>query len=198
MVDDPRALWNREAETFDEAPDHGLRDPVVCRAWADLLLPMIGPPGRRVADLGCGTGTLSTLLAVEGQHRVHGVDFSPEMVRRACEKTAEVDPRPLFTVADAADPPLPAATFDVVLCRHVLWAMPDPAAALVRWSELLVPDGVLILVEGLWSNGVRLAAAECVQLVKEVRSDVELRLLDDDAYWGGPTKDERYIIRSTR
>lgn len=198
MADDPRALWNREAETFDEAPDHGLRDPVVRRAWADLLLPMIGPPGCRVADLGCGTGTLSTLLAVEGQHRVHGVDFSPEMVRRAREKTAEVDPRPLFIVADAADPPLPAATFDAVLCRHVLWAMPDPAAALARWTELLVPDGVLILVEGLWSNGVGLPAAECVQLVKEVRSDVELRLLEDHAYWGGPTNDERYVIRSTR
>lgn len=198
MADDPRALWNSEAETFDEAPDHGLRDPVVRRAWADLLLPMIGPPGRRVADLGCGTGTLSALLAAEGQHRVHGVDFSPEMVRRAREKTVQVDPRPLFTVADAADPPLPAATFDAVLCRHVLWAMPDPAAALARWSELLVPDGVLILVEGQWSNGVGLAAASCVQLVKEVRSDVELRLLDDDAYWGGRTNDERYIIRSTR
>lgn len=198
MPDDMRALWNREAETFDEAPDHGLRDPVVRRAWADLLLPMIGSPGRRVADLGCGTGTLSTLLAVEGQHLVHGVDFAPEMVRRARVKTAQVDPRPVFTVADAAAPPLPSATFDAVLCRHVLWAMPDPSAALARWSELLVPDGVLILVEGLWSNGVGLPASECVRLVKEVRSDVELRLLDDAVYWGGPTNDERYVIRSAR
>lgn len=198
MADDMRALWNREAETFDEAPDHGLRDPGVRHAWADLLLPMIGPPGRRVADLGCGTGTLSTLLAVEGQHLLHGVDFSPEMVRRAREKTAQVDPRPIFTVADAAVPPLPAATFDAVLCRHVLWAMPDPSAALAKWSELLVPGGVLILVEGLWSNGVGLPAAECVRLVEQVHSDVELRLLEDDAYWGGPTEDERYVVRSTR
>ena len=84
MTEDMRALWDHEAEAFDEAADHGLRDPAVRQAWADLLLPLVGPNrGRRVADLGCGTGSLSTLLAVEGAHLVHGVDFSPEMVRRA-------------------------------------------------------------------------------------------------------------------
>jgi 2-polyprenyl-3-methyl-5-hydroxy-6-metoxy-1,4-benzoquinol methylase len=73
MTDDPRTLWDAEAEAFDEAADHGLRDPEVRRAWAELLLPLLDRPGLHVADLGCGTGTLSLLLAAGGGHLVTGV-----------------------------------------------------------------------------------------------------------------------------
>ena len=196
MMDDLRALWDAEAQAFDEAADHGLRDPDVRRAWAELLLPLINGRGLRVADLGCGTGTLSLLLAGEGGHHVSGVDFSSEMIRRAREKTYRTIPKPVFTEADAADPPLPAGCFDVVLARHVLWAMPDPAAALRNWIELLTPTGILILIEGRWHTGVGLSADECSQLVRERRDDVQLRMLNDPSYWGGPTADERYLIIS--
>lgn len=135
MTEDARSLWNAEAETFDDAADHGLRDPDVRRAWADLLLPVIGGRGRMVADLGCGTGTLSLLLAAEGGHVVSGVDFSAEMIRRGRKKSHRTIPKPSFIVADAADPPLQAGAFDVALSRHVLWAMPDPATALQNWIE---------------------------------------------------------------
>ena len=106
MTDDAGALWDAEAEAFDDAADHGLRDPEVRRAWADLLLPLIDGPGLHVADLGCGTGTLSLLLATEGGHFVSGVDFSPEMIRRARGKVEQTIPKPVFIVADAAEPPL--------------------------------------------------------------------------------------------
>ena len=198
MTHDERSMWDAEAGDFDEAADHGLRDPEVRRAWADLLLPLIDGRGRRVADLGCGTGTLSLLLAEEGGHFVSGVDFSSEMIHRAREKTKGTSPEPVFIVADAAEPPLTAGSFDVVLARHVLWAMPDPAAALERWIELLGPDGVLILVEGRWQTGVGLTADECFRLVSHRREDAQLRMLDDPAYWGGPTADERYLVVSRR
>lgn len=198
MSDDARALWDAEAEFFDDGPDHGLRDPAVRRAWAALLLPLLPGRGLRVADLGCGTGTLSQLLAEEGDHVVSGIDLSPEMIRRAAEKTALTVPTPSFTVADAADPPLPTGSFDAVLCRHVLWAMPDPAAALRRWIGLLAPGGMLILVEGRWHTGAGLSAEDCVQLVSDQREEAELRTLDDEAYWGGPISDERYIVVSRR
>ena len=198
MTDDARALWDAEAETFDDAADHGLRDPVVRRAWADLLLPLIGGRPRRIADLGCGTGTLSVLLAAEGGHSVSGVDVSPEMVRRAREKGEGVFPQPVFTVADAAQPPLTARSFDVVLSRHVLWAMPDPAAALQNWIDLLTPTGVLLLVEGRWHTGAGLTADRCLQLVSRRRDDAQLQMLNDPSYWGGPIADERYLIVSRR
>ena len=196
MADDARALWDAEAATFDDAADHGLRDPEVRQAWADLLLPLIDGSGLQVADLGCGTGTLSLLLASEGGHFVSGVDFSPEMIRRARGKAEQTIPKPVFTVADAAEPPLTAGTFDVVLSRHVLWAMPDPATALRNWIDLLTPTGILILIEGRWHTGVGLPPDECFRLVSDQRNDVQLRMLDDPSYWGGPTSDERYLIIS--
>jgi ubiquinone/menaquinone biosynthesis C-methylase UbiE len=196
MTNHARAQWDAEAAAFDDAADHGLRDPDVRRAWSDLLLPLIEDRGRQVADLGCGTGTLSLLLADEGGHFVTGIDFSPEMIRRARKKADRTVPNPVFTVADAAHPPLPAGSFDVVLCRHVLWAMPDPAAALENWIALLTPTGLLILIEGRWHTGVGLTADECLALVRGQRNNVELRMLDDPSYWGGPISDERYLITS--
>jgi SAM-dependent methyltransferase len=120
------------------------------------------------------------------------------MIRRAEAKAGAISPRPTFLVGDAADPPLDAGQFDVVLSRHVLWAMPDPAAALGRWVRLLKPAGRLLLIEGDWVTGAGLSAAEGSRLVRLYRDHLDLRRLDDPAYWGGPITDERYLITSLR
>src|SRR3954466_3202668 len=130
-------LWDAEAASFDDAPDHGLRDPAVREAWRALLLAHLPTPPARGADLGCGTGSLSVLLADEG-YAVDGVDFSPEMVDAAREKAAG-RPGLRFAVGDAGAPPLEPATYDVVLSRHVLWVLPDKAVALESWVRLLRP-----------------------------------------------------------
>ncbi|QZY29564.1 class I SAM-dependent methyltransferase [Nocardioides coralli] len=186
------ALWDREAETFDEAADHGLADPTCRAAWRELLLEALPPAPARVADLGCGTGTLSRLLAEEG-YTVTGVDFSPEMVRRARAKAGSLAE---FVVGDAASPPLEPAAHDVVLSRHVLWAMPSPAAALARWIDLLAPGGRLVLVEGSWSTGAGLTAEETVALVEAAGREARLRRMPEPVFWGGPVSDDRYLVVS--
>lgn len=190
---DPIELWDDEAATFDEAADHGLRDPAVRAVWRELLLSVMPSTPARVADLGCGTGTLTLLLAAEG-YVVDGVDFSPEMIRRARAK----DPvgHVTFTEADVDDPPLEPGAYGVVLCRHVLWAMPNPAATLRRWIDLLGPDGRLVLVEGNWSTGAGLPAAETVELVETTGREAALRMLPEAAYWGREIDDERYLVVS--
>ena len=189
-------LWDAQAARFDDEPDHGLHDPLVREAWRSLLRSVLPPSPARAADLGCGTGSLSLLLAEDG-YAVDGVDLSPEMVRRAALK-AGTFPGTSFVVGDAADPPLEEAVYDVVLCRHVLWTLPDPAAALARWVQLLTPGGRLVLVEGSWSTGAGLTAAETVALVDGAGLAAELRALDDPAYWGGPIGDERYVVVGRR
>jgi SAM-dependent methyltransferase len=190
------ALWDAEAETFDDEPDHGLRDPVVRDAWRSLLRSVVPPAPSRVADLGCGTGSLALLLAEEG-HQVDGVDFAPEMVRRAVAKAGSY-PGVTFAVGDAASPDLPRAAYDVLLCRHVLWALPSPADVLARWVDLLVPGGRVVLVEGVWSTGTGLAAEAAVALVEGAGLTPSLRPLPDPAYWGKPIDDERYLVLGRR
>jgi SAM-dependent methyltransferase len=185
-------LWDGEAATFDDAADHGLRDDTVRAAWRELLLTRLPATPARVADLGCGTGTLALLLADEG-YAVDGVDFSPEMVRRAQAKAGCRDDA-RFLEGDAAVPPLDKGSYDVVLCRHVLWAMPDPTAAVRTWVDLLAPRGRLVLVEGRWSTGAGLSAAETVGLVESAGRTPELTLLPDAGYWGREIDDERYVV----
>lgn len=188
--------WDAEAPTFDEAPDHGLRDPAVRAAWRALLLEHLPPAPARVADLGCGTGTLSVLLAEEG-YRVDGLDLSPAMVALAEEKaSAHPDLHATFRVGDASDPDLVQGSYDVVLSRHVLWALPDPAAGLRRWTRLLAPGGSLLLVEGSWSTGAGLTAEQTRSLVEGTGRACAVLPLPDEQYWGRPVDDERYLVHS--
>lgn len=191
------ALWDAEAPSFDEAADHGLLDPEVRAAWRELLLGVLPAAPAVVADLGCGTATLALLLAHEG-YSVDALDFSPVMVTLARAKVdavaAPVASRVAVRHGDVADPGLAPASVDVVLCRHVLWALPDPVAVLRRWVAALRPGGRVVLVEGSWSTGAGLTAERCAGLVGEVCSRVEVRHLPDPALWGREIPDERYLV----
>lgn len=189
-----RARWDAEAGTFDQAPDHGLLDTEVRAAWLALLLQHLPAPPARILDLGCGTGTLTVLLAEQG-YRVDGIDFSPEMIRLAEIKVAGLVGVTLI-LADAGDPPVEQAAYDVVLCRHLLWAMPEPGTALRNWAQLLTPDGTLLLIEGRWSNDAGLPAEEVVALVRATSRAAELTRLTDPVYWGRPIDDDRYLVTS--
>jgi ubiquinone/menaquinone biosynthesis C-methylase UbiE len=149
-----------------------------------------------VIDLGCGTGTLSVLLASDG-YRVRGLDQSQNMVNAACRKTEGTGLEATFQCGDAADPPYEDASCDVVLSRHVLWAMPDPSAALARWAVLLRPGGRLLLIEGYWFTDAGIRAAECERLLAEHGLEGTVHILDDPTYWGKKIEDERYLIVST-
>lgn len=191
-------MWDAEAAAFDEAADHGLNDPDVRAAWRDLLMGLLPAAPAAVADLGCGTGTLSLLLAEEG-YAVTGLDFSPEMLARARVKV----PTARFVEGDAAepalaDPALAEAAYDVVLCRHVLWALPEPTEVLRRWTRLLRPGGRLVLVEGRWGNGAGLTAEQTLDLLRAAGREGDLTRLPDARYWGREISDERYVVVSRR
>ena len=192
MTHPAAAHWDAEAARFDEEPDHGLGDPTTRAAWRDLLRTVLPEPPARVADLGCGTGSLSVLLAEDG-HDVTGVDVSPAMLVRARDKAAETGVGVALVEGDAADPPLVPA-YDVVLCRHVLWALPDPAEVLGRWSRLLAPGGALVLVEGRWGTGAGFTAEETARLCAGAGLVADVRPLSDPALWGRTVTDERYLV----
>ncbi|MFF8907563.1 class I SAM-dependent methyltransferase [Streptomyces olivaceoviridis] len=193
----PEADWDARAAAFDDEPDHGLRDPEVRAAWADRLRTWLPGHPADVLDLGCGTGSLS-LLAVEQGHRVTGVDRSPAMAERARAKLAG---RPAAILCgDAVAPPVGERRFDVVLVRHVLWALPDPAGVLRHWRELLRPGGRFVLVEGVWGtlDPVGIPAARLTALLEPLSRDVRVeRLSDDSLLWGKDVDDERYAVVAT-
>ncbi|MET8831164.1 class I SAM-dependent methyltransferase [Streptomyces sp. NPDC004610] len=186
--------WDAEAAGFDAEPDHGLRDPEVRAAWAGRLRGWLPPRPSDLLDLGCGTGSLA-LLAAEQGHRVTGVDRSPAMVERARAKLAGRDAAVL--VGDAETPPVGEERYDVVLVRHVLWALPDPARALSRWRGLLRPGGRLVLIEGVWGAvaPVGIPAGRLTGLLVPAAAELHTESLSGEpALWGREVTDERYAV----
>ncbi len=70
--------------------------------WRDFLVAQMGKNGITdglVLDLGCGTGTLTTLLAKAGYDMI-GVDLSEDMLERAFEKRQQEDLDILYLCQD--------------------------------------------------------------------------------------------------
>ena len=80
--------WDRTYDALAGCYD-AMTEDVNYRDWADFLEKLFARekrPVHTVLDLACGTGTMSFLLAERGYEMI-GVDFSPEMLAVAAEKT---------------------------------------------------------------------------------------------------------------
>ena len=194
-AEDAIRFWDKQAPTFDDEPDHGLRSPNVRDAWRTLLLDALPVPPATVADLGCGTGSVTTLLAECG-YTMTGIDASAAMIDAAKIKAAAADVAVTLHTGDASMPDLAAESLDAVVVRHVVWALPDPEAAIRRWFECLRAGGVAVMIEGRWSTGTGIRAEELRALVSTIASEVEVTPLVDPSLWGRNITDERYLLRA--
>jgi SAM-dependent methyltransferase len=106
-------------------------------------------PGMRVADLGCGVGTVTALLAtlVGPEGHVVGIDASAAQLAEARERW-KGGTNVSFVEASATDTGLPRASFDLVYCRFLLLHLPEPQRALVEMHALLKPGGIVVCEDG--------------------------------------------------
>lgn len=189
-----RQYWDNLVSTFDDTPDHGLRDSHVLAAWTDLLRTSLPHPQSAILDVGCGTGSLSVVLAGLG-HIVTGIDVSPSMIALAQTKAAQHGFQIEFHVMDAAYPQLSLRKYDVLVCRHLLWVLPDPEKVLQRWLNLLKQEGRLILIEGYWGTGAGLHAQEIIKMLPSSLTVVSVHNLSANSnLWDANVTDERYAI----
>ncbi|MFI6044190.1 class I SAM-dependent methyltransferase [Nocardia sp. NPDC051321] len=101
--------------------------------------------GQRVLDAGCGEGYLSRILD-GGNARVVGIDACAELVE-AARGAADQEGRDIvYHHGSVAALPLDNATFDCVVCNHLVNDLPDPAPAFEEFGRVLKPGGRLVVL----------------------------------------------------
>jgi trans-aconitate 2-methyltransferase len=111
------------------------------RPFVDLLAQVRKEQARTIADLGCGPGHMTRVLADRWPSaKVVGVDNSPDMLVLAMPLA--IPGRLEFFQADMANW-RPSEPVDVLVSNAALQWVGDHDGLLVRLTAMLVPDGVL-------------------------------------------------------
>jgi ubiquinone/menaquinone biosynthesis C-methylase UbiE len=104
--------------------------------------------GARVADVGCGKGASTILLAKAfPKSKFFGFDYHPESIAGARESARRngVSDRVTFEVAKAKD--FPGTGYDFVAVFDCLHDMGDPIGAAAHVRQSLAKDGTWMIVE---------------------------------------------------
>jgi ubiquinone/menaquinone biosynthesis C-methylase UbiE len=142
----------RRRECFDEVAN--LYDNARPGYPADLVRDLIElaavGPGRRVLEIGCGTGQLTVSLAQGGASLV-AVELGAKLAAIARQKLssfAEVE----VCNADFDGWPLPAEPFDLVVAATAFHWL-NPATRVEKCARALRPGGMLAIIDTHWGIG---------------------------------------------
>lgn len=103
-----------------------------------IILKMVGS-NKKVLDIGCGAGLLSSLISNQG-NEVYGVDISSEALRKAASRGIEVRQ---CNIEEGL--PFEDESFDMVVCSEIIEHLFAPKKLLVEIRRALRDDGFLIL-----------------------------------------------------
>ncbi len=157
-----QTYWNWRATSFDKSSSRQ-------RSWWQVYNQILGRRQKlHILDAGTGTGFIATGLAENG-HTVTGIDLSPVMLKQARKATVGKNLNLQFLAADGTDPPFAPSSFDAIVCRNLLWTLPDPALAIRRWHQILKLGGKLVISDGIWrSSGLTAKIKQYTRLLSSI------------------------------
>jgi ubiquinone/menaquinone biosynthesis C-methylase UbiE len=115
---------------------------------ANILLQEIDCKGKRVVDVGCGTGTLSFMVLEKAAKKISCVDISPLMLEKCKKKSIDngyPDDVISFYEGDIEKLSFRDSSFDIVFCNMVLGMVPNQQEAISELARILRPGGTLAL-----------------------------------------------------
>jgi ubiquinone/menaquinone biosynthesis C-methylase UbiE len=127
----------------------------------------------RALDIGCGTGTLTGMLAASPWPvEAVGMDYSSGMCVQAAAKVerAGLSEAAHFVAGDSEHLPFADGVFDVVTCSNSFHHYPHQDVVVREMRRLLSPDGRLVLIDGFRDNAVGFVTFEVI--IKRVEGAV--------------------------
>jgi len=153
------------------------------RAEAIRLLEL--QPGRRVLEVGVGTGL--SLSLYPDHCRVVGIDLTGKMLERGARRVNEEGLDHVhLQQQDASVMAFRDDSFDAVLAAYVISAVPDPKAVLAEMSRVCRPGGVIVLLNHFsaasrWLAGIERRLSPLCRRIG-FRSDLCLDTLLQESY----------------
>lgn len=140
---DVKKIWNACGEAFDRYTTAG--DSFSDNIERPAIETLVGNiDGKRVLDLGCGSGPYSLWFA-ERNAKVTGLDLSQTMISLASERARERGVQADFRVADIRDTlSFGSAEFDLVFTATALHYVENLQATMREVARVLNPPGRLV------------------------------------------------------
>lgn len=133
-----RAFFNAQAVQNRTSPG---------QTWNALSLGLMNlVAGKRIADLGCGSGRLTRLFADAG-NSVTGVDNSEEQIKLAKKSVVPGSGSVDFRIGSMEATGLPDASFDLVVLSQSLHHAANPAEVIREAYRLAAPAGRLLILD---------------------------------------------------
>jgi SAM-dependent methyltransferase len=111
--------------------------------------------GAKVADVGCGHGASTVIMAQAFPNsQFFGFDYHEPSIARAREAAAEAGVSGNTTFATASAKDYPGSDYDLVCVFDCLHDMGDPAGAAAHVHETIAPDGTWMIVEPFAGDSV--------------------------------------------
>lgn len=99
---------------------------------------------KKVLDVGCGTGTILSLLSKNDGISLSGVDLSEEMLSVAKKK---LNDKVKLKIGDSEQLPWENNIFDAIICTDSFHHYPEPKKVLREMTRVLETNGHIIIAD---------------------------------------------------
>lgn len=145
-----------------------------------------GKPNLKIADIGCGTGAATLILAQELDAHITAVDFLPqflEKLERAAAKAGVADR--ITTLAQSMEAlSFQEAELDAIWSEGAIYNM-GFAAGIAAWKPFLKPGGILAVSELTWLTSERPAVLQAhwdAEYPEVATASAKIALLEKHGY----------------
>jgi len=108
-------------------------------------------PGKRVLDVGCGTGGSAFFMARHYGVHVHGIDLSTNMIHLAIERDGkqeiEIKKKLQFEITDVLETCYDESSYDIIYCRDAVLHIHDKEILFQKFYRWLKPGGKIFMTD---------------------------------------------------